>query len=278
MRPKSMDSKSGTNQPVQAEALQGITESALWYDRSINWQARFERELPLLCDWFGAPNEQRLIDAGCGTGRHALAMAQAGFEVVGIDLSEPMLALARELSAEHDPAIRFEQCAFEQMADRVGSGFGGLFCLGNSLAAAGSAAAVRASIQNFAAVLDGGGRLLVQILNFPPMWEERPCVRGPRCVVLDDSEYVSVRLFHFSDDQDAGPSGRADISNITMWKEGKWRQESRAGRLYPVTFDELSNWFTESGLTIRETYGAYDQRPFDPESSVDLIVLAEKKT
>ncbi len=37
----------------------------------------------------------RVIDLGCGTGRVAIPLAEAGHHVVGVDLSEPMLRVAR---------------------------------------------------------------------------------------------------------------------------------------------------------------------------------------
>ncbi len=36
-----------------------------------------------------------LLDLGCGTGTHALRFAQAGLNVLGVDLSADMLSLAR---------------------------------------------------------------------------------------------------------------------------------------------------------------------------------------
>jgi glycine/sarcosine N-methyltransferase len=36
-----------------------------------------------------------VVDAGCGSGRHAAFLADAGFSVTGIDVSEEMLAVAR---------------------------------------------------------------------------------------------------------------------------------------------------------------------------------------
>ncbi|MGH3995293.1 MAG: class I SAM-dependent methyltransferase, partial [Pseudonocardiaceae bacterium] len=30
---------------------------------------------------------RRVLDVGCGTGRHAVALAQRGFDVVGVDVS-----------------------------------------------------------------------------------------------------------------------------------------------------------------------------------------------
>jgi SAM-dependent methyltransferase len=54
-----------------------------------------------------------ILDVGCGTGRVAMALAADGHEVVGIDLSAPMLRLAelrREtLSAEAAARLSFQQ-------------------------------------------------------------------------------------------------------------------------------------------------------------------------
>lgn len=41
----------------------------------------------------------RLLDLGCGTGNHAIPLALRGHNVTGIDLSEAMLAIAREKAA-----------------------------------------------------------------------------------------------------------------------------------------------------------------------------------
>jgi len=46
-----------------------------------------------------------LLDLGCGTGRLLIALAQAGFEVVGIDCSAPMLAYARQKLASLVPEV-----------------------------------------------------------------------------------------------------------------------------------------------------------------------------
>jgi len=42
------------------------------------------------------PDGARLLDLGCGAGRTSVALAEIGLEVVGIDLSEAMVATARE--------------------------------------------------------------------------------------------------------------------------------------------------------------------------------------
>ena len=45
----------------------------------------------------------RVLDVGCGAGRHSILMAERGFDVTGIDLSPRLLKLARERWAERNP-------------------------------------------------------------------------------------------------------------------------------------------------------------------------------
>lgn len=46
-----------------------------------------------------------VLEIGCGTGRVASALAEAGFEVVGVDRSAPMLRLAQERRASVRPEV-----------------------------------------------------------------------------------------------------------------------------------------------------------------------------
>jgi SAM-dependent methyltransferase len=49
----------------------------------------------------------RVLDAGCGTGEHALMAASLGHEAVGLDLSRPAIELARAKGTERGIAVRF---------------------------------------------------------------------------------------------------------------------------------------------------------------------------
>ncbi len=50
----------------------------------------------------------RLLDAGCGTGEHALLAAARGAEAMGVDISPRAIARAREKAAERSLPARFE--------------------------------------------------------------------------------------------------------------------------------------------------------------------------
>jgi len=57
-------------------------------------------EVAALIDLLGLGPGSRVLDVGCGPGRHALGLAAAGIEVVGVDISHDFVALARERAAE----------------------------------------------------------------------------------------------------------------------------------------------------------------------------------
>lgn len=63
------------------------------------WVRRpFYRRFELTMAACGDVRGKRILDVGCGSGRYAVALAERGAEVLGIDFASNMLALARELA------------------------------------------------------------------------------------------------------------------------------------------------------------------------------------
>jgi ubiquinone/menaquinone biosynthesis C-methylase UbiE len=64
--------------------------------------------------------QRRLLDLGCGAGRNAIPLARAGWSVVGIDLSWPMIAAAAERAREErlDYRLRFALAPMEAIPAR----------------------------------------------------------------------------------------------------------------------------------------------------------------
>jgi SAM-dependent methyltransferase len=67
-----------------------------------------EQEVEFLVDALGLEPGQRVLDVGCGPGRHALALARRGFDVVGVDLSVVFVDLARRAAREEGLQSRFD--------------------------------------------------------------------------------------------------------------------------------------------------------------------------
>jgi SAM-dependent methyltransferase len=65
------------------------------------------------CDFIeeeiGRDKSLKIIDIGCGTGRHSIEMVKRGYQVTGIDLSESQLKRAREKAKEQGVKIDFQR-------------------------------------------------------------------------------------------------------------------------------------------------------------------------
>ena len=65
-----------------------------------------EQEVDFLVDALGLTPGTRVLDVGCGPGRHAKALARRGIVVHGVDISHRFVELAR---ADAPPGATFER-------------------------------------------------------------------------------------------------------------------------------------------------------------------------
>lgn len=90
-----------------------------WYETLFeNYANRYESECFVKgttgeCDFiekeFRAAGITRVLDIGCGTGRHSIELARRGFTVTGVDLSASMLEKARQKAFEAGVNVEFMQ-------------------------------------------------------------------------------------------------------------------------------------------------------------------------
>ncbi len=75
-----------------------------------------EQEVEFLVGALALEAGERVLDVGCGPGRHALALARRGVDVVGVDLSEDFVALARDAATAEDLPVRFDVADVRDLA------------------------------------------------------------------------------------------------------------------------------------------------------------------
>ncbi|MFA5882775.1 MAG: methyltransferase domain-containing protein [Acidimicrobiia bacterium] len=66
-----------------------------------------EQEVDFVVGALGLEPGQRVLDVGCGPGRHSLALARRGIEVVGVDVSPDFVGLAAAAAAAEALPARF---------------------------------------------------------------------------------------------------------------------------------------------------------------------------
>lgn len=94
----------------QIELWNGLGGSA-WVDAQETLDRMFSGFEPILAEAVPEGLPGRVLDVGCGTGATALAVAPrlgAGGHCLGLDISEPMLAVARQRAGEAGLPARFQ--------------------------------------------------------------------------------------------------------------------------------------------------------------------------
>jgi SAM-dependent methyltransferase len=205
------------------------------------------REAAFAAQALNLPEGSRVLDVGCGGGRHARALKQAGFEVVGIDLSPDLLT-----EAEGVVRLRADMRAlpFHGSFDAATSfftSFGYFDDHGNEATLASIAAAIRP-----------GGVFLIDYLN---------------------SLAVQAQLVPTSDDERDGrkfrirrriEAGRV-LKEVEIEEEdGSTRGYVESVRLYP--HNELIRLMHAAGFNPVALYGDFDGRDFTSDAPRCIVV------
>jgi len=212
-----------------------------------------------------------VLELGCGTGRVAIPLAEAGYRVTGIDLSEAMLdagrARRRRLPAEVAVRLRFARKDMRDFA--FPRRFGAVLSPFSALAMLTSPADRAACLARCRAALEPGGLLFVDL--FAPRDHETPPYRStfrlpPRGLLVEkvarEVRDVEARQDHITyhyrvrDDAD-----RVVDEIVVSFRLARLERAEVEGALYAAGFD------------VEEVWGDYRQRPYGP-SSERLIVQA----
>lgn len=150
-----------------------------------------DQEVGFLIDELGLEPGERILDVGCGPGRHALGLARRGLRVTGVDISATFVDLATRAAHEEGLDADFVRAdardlGFVAEFDAVISLCQGAFGLQGATGVAG--AAPWSAVDGDAAVLAGIARAL------------RP---GGRVALSAFSSYFQVRYLEDGDDFDA---------------------------------------------------------------------------
>ena len=237
------------------------------YDRFVDWPARLAHELPFFDELFEGHEVRRVLDAACGTGHHALALARRGYQAAGADLSAAMVERARANAAAASLDVPFAVAGLGDL-HRLGRTFDAVLCLGNSLPHLLTAEALARALADFAVVLRPGGLLVVQSRNFDRVWARRERFMGPQSHRQGDDEWLFVRFYDYG-------AETLTFNMVRLRRNGQgWSQDVQSTELRPIFQPQLAADLAAAGFSRVDFYGGYDAAAFDPDESGDLLAVA----
>ncbi len=217
-------------------------------------QVRFvEQALPL------APGS-KVLDLGCGGGRHARELVRRGLQVTCLDLSVVLLRLAQKQANEETCCLNYVKAdmrylPFVQSFDAVVSFFT-TFGYFESDEENGK------TLRSIAQVLKPGGKFLQDYLNKEAVIAN--------IIPLDKRTEKDIEIIQ---EREYDRTSERINKKITLKRDGQVREYFESVRLYAL--DEMLGLLAKTSLKPDQVYGDFDGRPFT-EQSPRLILTGHK--
>jgi ubiquinone/menaquinone biosynthesis C-methylase UbiE len=223
---------------------------------------RDRQETSRLIDMLGLPVGSRVLDVPCGQGRHAHLLAEAGFDVDGLDYSAELLAVARRRGT--GSTLRYTKGDMRKMPGRWTRRFDVVLNLFTSFGFFAHPADDARVIAEFARVLKRGGILV---------WHG-----GSRDGVM--ARFLAKDWWTTTDGTLFAQEREFDALSGVLSVRSTWRSHRRQGvrehrlRLYTAT--KLAELCADAGLVVEQAYDGFNDRPLSRSSS-EMLLIARKE-
>ena len=213
-----------------------------------------------------APDARTVLELGCGTGKHALALAGLGWEVAGVDLSAGMVAAAQERRQAAAPALaaRVEFREGDARSVRFDGQFDTVVSLFHVMSYQTTDADLAAVFRTAAIHLKPGGLLFFDFWNGPGVLADPPAVRIKR---LENESLQMTRI--------AEPEMKPERNGVLV-KYQIFLKDRGTGRIeeiqeqHPMRYlfiEEIAELARAQGMSVLHSSAWMDRgRPAGPEA------------
>jgi glycine/sarcosine N-methyltransferase len=238
------------------------------FDVMTDWQKRLTLEMPFLQRTLDRHRARTILDTACGTGWHAITLAQKGYTAAGCDASPQMIEQARANSAKAQANVRFEVAGFNQL-NHFTETFDTVLCLGNSLPHLLSREALVEAMRQMRGKLRRGGVLILHNLNYDMRMKKKP-----RFFSANGNEEALVWRF-----ADYGPEfitfHTALFERKTEGEESvSWSVQVNSTLHRPLFERDLDEALEQAEFGDIRHFGGLDGSPFEKDKSGDLVIVA----
>jgi len=219
-------------------------------------------EVARLIELLGLPVGSRVLDVPCGQGRHAHLLAEAGYDVDGLDYSRELLGIARERGT--GSSLRYTHGDMRRLPVRWKNRFDAVLNLFTSFGFFAHPADDAKVISEFARALKPGGCLV---------WHggSRDGVMA-RFLARDWWSAADNTLFAQEREFDA-LSGILSVTST--WRRGKRTGVRQHGlRLYTAT--RLAELCAAEGLVVEQAFDGFTEKPLR-RTSTEMMLVARKE-
>jgi len=228
-------------------------------------------KVDFLTKHFSAFQGNKILDIGTGTGSYAIALAKDGFQLVGIDLDDTMLEMAKEKLNGSHLAVEFKCINMLELDNHFKSNtFSGLYTIGNVLVHLESREKIKKTINKMSYLLKKDGVLVIQIINYNRIIDQG--LDGLPTIINKDEGVSFERKYHLIRSEDEQYINFDTKLNIN--KSDRDIKYQNTTQLIPLRSGELYNMLQDAGFNNIKLYGDFTGKDFNIEESVPCIAVA----
>ena len=233
----------------QAENIAYYEQLATHYSLFISDPvADAEREVDWLYGVLAGREIRSLLDAGCGTGRHAVPLALHGMQVTAADPCGAMLREARARANAVGASICFVQARFDQLPDVLHRSYDAVILLGNSLCNLPSLDAVQTALRGVRGICTSNTPVIIGIKDFESISRDRPRFRGHRLAVVNGVQTILFEVWRYKDPQLISTT----IALSRKPNTKRWTSQSASTREYMLLPREMAFVSKEAGFRLKQ--------------------------
>jgi ubiquinone/menaquinone biosynthesis C-methylase UbiE len=222
---------------------------------------RDRADVARLIEILGLSAGERLLDVPCGQGRHAHLLAEAGFDVTGLDYSKHLLEIAKKRGTASN--LRYVQGDMRTLPAKWTGRFAAVLNLFTSFGFFFDPADDVRVVREFARVLEPNGVLV---------WHG-----GSRDGVM--AKFLSRDWWKSADGTMVAHERTFDplsgILTIRSHWNGKRTSGEREHRIRLYTASRLAEICRQAGLIVEEAYDGWSRAPLSRRSS-EMLLVARK--
>jgi SAM-dependent methyltransferase len=219
-----------------------------------------------------------VLELGCGTGRILLVLAQAGFKVAGVDISEGMLEVCAARAAEIGVADRASlvRADMSHPGELPEGPFNLALCALNTFAYLATTESQIAMLEAVCARLVGHGILIVDLT--PPLRHLLPPTGGEvlyQGSYLDFANAATLHKFVVGYEQPSTQSHQVQTIYDLEGPDGSLRRLTQSASFRWTGRYEMQLLLERAGYRVEKVYGSYDLDDYANDSE-RMIFVARK--
>ncbi|NLX11401.1 MAG: class I SAM-dependent methyltransferase [Chloroflexi bacterium] len=216
----------------------------LWYR---DWDAELEREGLNLRRFLRDHGVQTVLDASCGPGTQAIALARLGYTVTAADPSGGLLARARQNAAAYGVAdkITFVQSDFQNLHNCLSGPFDAVLTKGSAIPHLLHDQQIEETLLIFYELLRPGGLLLIGMHDFETLLEDRPRFWPGQIHDEPEEQVITFDIW----DWDDGPPVTVTFNSFVVRGDGQTYRVNKRPVVYrALTAAEVEVVMLEAGF------------------------------